>query len=151
MTDADLLIKIALACEGASEVPPNTNAGPFVERCLKVVGLPKGQPWCAAFVAMCGRVAFDEDWPLPLTGGCAVLGDFAKKKGWLVDKPKRGDLFLIWHPELGRFAHTGFCIDDKGDSISGNTSGAGSREGWIVGRRKWAFKPEDKFIRWKIA
>lgn len=148
MSDIDLVLAVALACEGASEVPANTNRGPFVERCQRVTGNQPGDPWCASWVAMVGQAALGKRWPLPLTGGCQVLYDVSKKKRRIVTSPKRGDVFLIWHKALGRFGHTGFCIDDAGDTISGNTSGAGSREGWIVGRRKWAFTPEDRFIRW---
>jgi hypothetical protein len=61
-------------------------------------------------------------------------------------------VFLLWYPKLNRFAHTGFCVADLGDGTwlthDGNTSGAGSREGWMKAEQKRRFKPEDRFIRW---
>lgn len=145
-----LVLRVALACEGASEVPAGTNRGPFVERCQRVTGNAPGSAWCASFVAMVGTAALGAAWPLPATGGCQVLAEFAIAKHILYDTPQIGDVFLIWHPELGRFAHTGLIVGADADTISGNTSGAGSREGWLVGRRKWAFKPLDKFARWSL-
>src|SRR5690242_16523378 len=135
----DLVLRNAAGRVGASEVPANTNSGPYVERVLKRVGLKKGQPWCAAEIADVGAMALEKAWPLPLTGGCQELHDWAVKQGVLVDKPERGDVFLVWHPELGRFAHTGFIVDVLADGScsthEGNTSGNGSREGWIVAER----------------
>lgn len=145
----DVLMRVALATEGASEVPANTNRGPFVERCQRITGNKAGDPWCASWLAMVGTAAVGESWPLPKTGGCQALADFAKAKGVLKDTPQDGDAFLVWHESLHRFGHTGLVLDaTTRDTISGNTSGAGSREGWIVGRRIWTFTPADRFIRW---
>lgn len=148
LSPVDVVVKVALEAEGASEVPPNTNSGPFVERVLKGVGLQKGQPWCAAFVYNVGVQALGAQWPLPQTGGCQVLADYAKLHGVLTVDIEVGDVFLIWHPELSRFAHTGFIVGPNHLTLSGNTSGAGSREGWLVGRRTWSFTAQDRFIRW---
>mgnify|MGYP001434088626 FL=1 len=152
MTDIDLLILLARATVGASEVPPNTNSGPFVERCQKVTGNKKGDPWCASFIAMLGQLAFGAAWPLPLTGGCQALHDAALAKNLIQVSPVRGDLFLVWHAELSRFAHVGLVtgepIGNTAPTISGNTSGGGSREGWLVGERVWTFTGKDRFIRW---
>lgn len=144
----DIVLRVAAEAEGACESPPNTNSGPFVERVLAGVGLKKGDPWCAAWVYDVGRKALGERWPLPKTGGCAILGEFAQAQGILRGTPEIGDVFLIYHAELKRFAHTGFIVGPNNDTLSGNTSGAGSREGWLVGRRVWRFSPEDRFIRW---
>lgn len=148
----DLVLAVSAGGLGGCEVPANSNAGPFVERRLKRVGLPKGQPWCAADVAETGAIALGPRWPLPLTGGCVVLAEFAEKKQVLYDTPKRGDVFLIWHAELGRFAHTGFNVDQldttKWHTHEGNTSGGGSREGWLKAERERVFTPKDRFIRW---
>lgn len=148
----DLVLRVSAKSEGASEHPPNSNAGPYVERVQKVTGNRKGDPWCASEVADTGRIALGKDWPLPLTGGCQVLADYAKAKGVRFLKPERGDVFLIWHPELGRFAHAGFCVDPLAGELwrthEGNTSGGGSREGWMKAQRERRFKPEDRFVRW---
>ena len=148
----DLVLRVSAKSNGASEHPPNTNSGPYVERVQKVTGNHKGDPWCASEVADTGRTALGSAWPLPLTGGCQALADFAKAQGVRFLKPERGDVFLVWHPELNRFAHTGFvvrvAIDGTCVTHEGNTSGGGSREGWLKAERTRQFKPADRFIRW---
>lgn len=148
----DLVLMVSAKSIGASESPANSNAGPYVERVLKTVGLAKGNPWCAADVADTGLIALGDRWPLPLTGGCQALFEFAERKKLVAMTPSRGDVFLIWHPELARFAHTGFVVEvlPSGECITheGNTSGAGSREGWLKAERRRRFKPTDRFIQW---
>lgn len=151
MTDLERVLFVAATQVNVTECPPNTNSGLKVEEYLETVGLLKGQPWCAAFVAWCGRVALKKAWPLPLTGGCQALHVWAKGKGWIVEQPAVGDVFLIWFPKLNRFGHTGFIEAIAGGTITtveGNTSGAGSREGWGVFRRTRRFGTDDRFIRW---
>lgn len=147
-TAIDLVLCCSAATEGACESPPGSNAGPYVERILALVGLKKGDPWCIAHVSDVGSSALGNAWPLPLVGGCVTLAEFATAKNILFDTPAIGDVFLIWHPELKRFAHGGFVIGANHDTRSGNTSGSGSREGWLVGRRTWAFTSQDRFVRW---
>lgn len=149
-TAIDLVLRCSAAAEGACESPPGSNAGPYVERVLTRVGLKKGDPWCIAHVSDVGADALGAAWPLPLVGGCVTLAEFAIAKKILFESPEIGDVFLIWHEELGRFAHGGFVIGADNDTRSGNTSGAGSRDGWLVGRRRWTFTPKDRFIRWSL-
>jgi hypothetical protein len=146
----NLVLRVAAATVGASEVPPNTNSGPFVERCQKVTGGKKGDPWCADWLAMIGKAALGPDWPRPLTGSVKELHAWANAKGILQTSPEIGDVFVIWFESLGRFGHTGLVVGDDHLTISGNTSGDGSREGWEVGQRIWTFKPQDRFIRWAM-
>lgn len=153
LSPVDLVLRVSAAPIGASEVPANSNAGPYVERVLKRVGLPKGNPWCAALVSDIGAIALGNVWPLPLTGGCAVLGDFATKHTILFEKPEVGDVFLVFHASLGRFGHTGFVIQVNADGScrtrEGNTTMVtGSREGWLYAERTRTFAPKDRFIRW---
>lgn len=152
ITPADLVLRVASATVGASEVPPNSNAGPFVEACQAVTGNRKGDAWCASFVARVGVKALGTLWPVRKTGGCKELGAWATASGVLREMPEPGDIFLVWYAEKGRFAHTGFVLSVvQGRScrtIEGNTSGGGSREGWLVAERLRVFTPEDRFIRW---
>lgn len=157
LSPIDLVLRVSAKSVGASEHPPNTNSGPYVERVQKVTGNSKGAPWCASEVADTGVKALGKLWPLPLTASCQALADFAKLKKCRFLKPERGDVFLIWHPGLGRFAHTGFIVqvgvavaDGSCLTDEGNTSGGGSREGWMKARRVRRFKPEDRFIRWAM-
>jgi hypothetical protein len=138
------------------------NCGKMVEIMLKAVGLPKGKPWCAAYVNYVGHQAFlDENdpakslWPLPMTGGCAVLGEFGLKHNVLYEEPKRGDIFLLYFPTLKRFAHTGIVLeppgkDGKCTTIEGNTNGNGGREGYEVALRTRTINTEagSRFLRW---
>lgn len=152
MSIADKAIAAARALTFVREEPRNSNAGQAVEAMLKLCGLGKGHPWCAAYVSWVGRAAFGAQWPLPLTAGCAALGEAAKAKGILVNTPLPGDVFLVWFPKLNRFGHTGFitALGENGRHrcIEGNTNDGGSRDGWGVFERDRQFGPNDRFIRW---
>lgn len=152
----DLVLRGALATEGAGEQPPNTNAGPYPERVLKRVGAKKGDPWCCAQVCDWMADALKEKCPIPMTASCQELFDWAAKKGLIHTTPEVGDIFMVWHPELGRFAHTGFVVSLPNVVICGNTTSPGgsadpalAREGWCVAKKPWPFHPADRFIRWR--
>ena len=153
MSDRDTVLRVAASQVNVTECPPNSNAGLKVEEYLSSVGLAKGNPWCAAFVYWVGRFALGAKWPLPKTGGCATLGDHATAHGLMALKPQAGDVFLIYFPSLKRFAHTGFVVSVEGTTcttIEGNTSGAGSREGWGVFQRTRTLGTKDRVIRWTV-
>lgn len=149
-----MLLRVALATEGAQEV--GNNAGAYVERIQARCGVPKGSPWCACAVTDWGLQAFGAAWPLPRTAGCQHLADYAKGASILKTAPEKGDVFLIWHAALGRFGHTGLIVRTDTTpplTISGNTTaphgGGDPREGWVVALKPWVFKKEDRFIRWR--
>lgn len=161
LTAVELTLRVARAPVGASEVPAGSNWGPFIRRCLKAAGIDFAAPWCVAYAQLMGKTALQKWWPLPVTAGCQYLAEWAEKKGVLYDTPKVGDMFLMWelvkskeHPEgVWRFAHTGFIdegplVEGKWPTLEGNTSGEGSREGWIVAARHRGFGPKDRFFRW---
>jgi hypothetical protein len=154
LTPVELVLRVSAKSIGASEHPPNTNRGPYVERVQAVTGNGKGDPWCASEVADTGVIALGKLWPLPRTGGCQALANFAKAKKCRFLNPEVGDVFLLWYPTLGRFAHTGFCVSKNPDGSwithDGNTSGGGSREGWMKAIQTRRFKKEDRFIRWTM-
>jgi hypothetical protein len=148
----DVVLATARSLLFVREEPKNSNKGQAVEAFLKVTGLGGGYPWCAAYVAFCGQSAFGARWPLPLTAGCAALGQAADKKGILTATPHVGDVFLLYYPSLGRFAHTGFITAIVGAScrtIEGNTNDGGSRDGWGVFERMRSFGDRDRFIHWQ--
>lgn len=115
------------------------NDGKQVETYLKYVGLPKGQPWCAAFVSW----AYGQNGLKKVrAGGCVLLMEQGKviyKSGKSSSSPMQGDVFFIWFVNKNRVAHTGF-VDAWGNSfvttVEGNTNEAGSREGDGVYRKK---------------
>lgn len=157
----ELVLNVEAAKQGAGESPPGSNAGPYPERVQAVTHNKKGDAWCASDVADTGTIALRSTghaWPLPLTGGCQELADFAAKHGVLVETPQRGDLWLLWSETLKRFAHTGFVLtapDAHHITVqAGNTVRPGQpgdvREGWLNWVRTEAVGPKDRFIRWTL-
>jgi hypothetical protein len=139
---------------GVAEVPPHLNRGPEIDGWLKRVGSPRGSPWCAAFAWSMGDDVLDDDWPVVKTGSCQAIYDWAKKAGALMTEPKPGDLFLMYHPELSRYAHVGYVRtvrSDELDTVEGNTNTDGSREGWGVFARTRARTSRLAFVRWADA
>lgn len=129
------------------------NRGEVVNAMLDRVHLPPGQPWCAAFVGWVGWTVMRGEWPLPLAGGCATLGEAATRGGIIRREPATGAVFLLWSPTLQRFRHTGFVTYGPGISgawgtVEGNTSPDGSPEGTGVFVRSRSFGPLDRFVYW---
>ena len=161
------LVAAANAFVGLGE-DGDDNRGQMVELFLREVRQPPGQPWCAAFVHHVGywshydHTAERSTWPLLATASCYELGEFARERGWLVDKPVLGDVFLLHSKELRRFAHTGVVVDvvqsygSGGDAsyvcttVEGNTNADGSRNGNTTLRktRRFSIANGDRFIRW---
>lgn len=149
MDPVDVVLRFAKSQLYVREIGPN--AGQVVEEYQRLCGAEKGDPWCAAFVSWCGRRALEKDWPITLSAGCHALFLDAKAKGLVRDAPKRGDVFLLWHPELGRYAHTGFVFEATGavfKSYEGNTNPAGGRDGYGVFERERRADQRYRFIRW---
>jgi hypothetical protein len=157
------LIAAALALDNITEQGAQ-NHGQTVEWLLHEVGLPPGDPWCAAYVSHVGYwsqynpITHQSHWPLPRTGACAVLGDFAATHAMLQATPQRGDIFLLYVPTLGRFAHTGIILDVCETpttylctTIEGNTTDDGSRDGWksCIKQRPFPKASQHRFIRWE--
>lgn len=87
-----VLAEVAAAKEGIHEVGGN-NRGPEVKKFLAEVGLPEGYAWCDAFQsyeehAAAGRRLLIE------SASVAQTFAVAQKLGWVVDRPRRGDLAL---------------------------------------------------------
>lgn len=149
----EMVLRIARGYDWVREVGGN-NKGEVVEHILRSVGLKPGQPWCAAFVSMVGRVAFGDDWPLPNVGGCYTLGEAAAKKEILYKFPAPGAVFLLWSQSKGRFHHTGFVDKSSRNgwwTVEGNTNEEGSVDGDGVERKVRDFDPRDRFVYWWAA
>lgn len=161
-TRIECLIAAAYALTNIAEQNGN-NRGQMVELFLRGVGLPAGSPWCAAFVHHVGYWSqFDPDahesaWPLPATGSCQQLGNSAIYHNVLSKTPTRGDIFLLYIPSAGRFAHTGIILDVRETStafvcmtVEGNTNDDGSPDGWKSCIKHRVFFKNDRhaFIRW---
>jgi hypothetical protein len=127
------------------------NDGPWVEAVQRVTGNRKGDPWCASFVTTVLDIAYrgPENNPLARSASCDVMLEFARKRGWLTDKPAVGDLFLVMKDPTDA-VHVGI-VSAVGKfsfkTIEGNTNGAGSRDGWGVFGRERKLGPTIQFIR----
>ena len=125
------------------------NDGPWVEAILRLVGLGKGLPWCAAFVTMGLDIAYRGANPLPRTASCDVLLAHARAHGMLVAEPAAGDVFLLMKTPTDA-VHAGFVTDANATAaktIEGNTNEGGSRDGWGVFARTRKRSPLLLFIR----
>ena len=116
---------------GVMEQPPGSNDGIRVREYLRSAGILDPAPWCAAFV----------HWGCQKAG---VEGFGAWTPSWLkssleIDEPCRNSWGLVFYPRLGRFGHifvvTKVLLNGMIETIEGNTSIDGSREGTGVFRR----------------
>lgn len=145
-----------------SEEPPGSNRGVAIDF-FNYFSLPvwkpfpngmKGAPWCAAFVSTVGRLALGEAWPVVRTPSCLAIGKWAESQGVLFqhsDGPQRGDLFLLYYERLKRYGHVGFVTSVTADSfetLEGNTSMTGGREGHGVFQRIRRRTEKTFFVRW---
>lgn len=157
LAPVDLVLRVASATEGACEV--GANAGPYVERVLKRTGNAKGDPWCAAYVTDVGLAALGTAWPVKKSASVQAICEWAAAKGCRLVATKAaaqpGDLFALWFPKLGRWAHIGFVTSVNPDgsiqTIEGNTNADGSREGWLVARKRRTLTSKDRLVRWTEA
>lgn len=162
---ADVVAQVLAAAQCFNHVPEvgGDNHGQMVELFLAFVGLKPGEPWCAAAASYIGHHALldldtgKSSWPVPITGGCAVIGEWAVSHKCLLTTPAPGRLFLIYEPTLGRFGHTGFVRSVATASplvcntCEGNTNSGGSPNGWEYLCRPRAFDlvRGDRFVDWQ--
>ncbi len=133
------LLTIAWSQLGVKEATGH-NDGLDVEKYLATVGLNKGQPWCAAFVAWCYQQAAIKN---PNSG---LAADYFRKNivyenGHLISAKliHAGDTFGIYFENLDGIHHVGFVLawsDMWVETIEGNTNSDGSREGNEVCHKK---------------
>jgi hypothetical protein len=133
-------IEDAVANIGAEEKPRGSNWGPAVKQYLASVGIKYPASWCAAFVYYRIKTAATElgiPFKFIKTASCQAIYQWAKKNNYILDAPVDGCVFLQWHEELHRYAHTGFVKSyDKAKntfiSVEGNSNSTGEREGYCV-------------------
>lgn len=154
MDPLQAILDEALSQNGVREAG-TTNSGPEVDGYLASVGLPPGNPWCAAFVHWCvdrGLHQLGLSNPLPRTGYCPDLEHWAASHHVLAGSPSRGDVFLHFETVDGvyRAAHTGLVRAVNGsvfDTVEGNTNEDGSRQGIGVFTRERTTGPSYKFLQ----
>lgn len=157
--EARLVLAAAKAFIGVTE-EGGENRGQMVRTFLESVHLKEPNPWCLAFVYYVGyRALLNVDtnrslWPLPSTGGCAWLGEWAAQHTLLLKTPQPGDVFLLYSTRKQRLAHAGFIVkvntNGTVQTIEGNTNEQGSREGGTVMMKTRPFSAgkNDRVIRW---
>jgi len=120
------------------------NDGRRVEEYLASVGLPKGYPYCAAFVSW---VFKQEGLSQPRSAWCPDLFPGSR----LARSALTGNVLGIYFADRKRIAHVGIIESVHGDyciSIEANTDVAGSREGEGVYRRRRHLKTIHCFADW---
>lgn len=88
------LVKVELAAAklGIKEVGAN-NHGPWVKKFLAEVGLPEGYAWCDGFQSFEEHQAAGHRLPIE-SASVGQTYEFARRLGWLVERPLKGDLVL---------------------------------------------------------
>lgn len=156
-------MRVAMSQVGVMERGGN-NRGDEIREYLASVGLPEGHPWCAAFIHWCYRECGEVIEP---ARRYAMALEWHRKErrvwergGWAPDTARvfrriseDGDHFALWYDNLGRIGHTGLIIGESEkyiDTVEGNTSPGGSREGDGVYLRRRLKRTIHCISRWPI-
>lgn len=165
MTIREAALRRALIYVGTTENPPGSNKGHMINLWNQDAGAPIGSYWCCSFTnGMYRGVGY-------LLGGGASVGallSWARPRGYVVKRPRRGDLVCFEFGE-GAWAdddHIGQIIRvlalrwKDGQfagwirTVEGNTSaqadltGSQSNGGGVFIRTRWIRKPIGaKFVR----
>lgn len=140
-------LEVALGYDGQHEVPRGSNRGPFVDRCLKAVGLNPGYPWCMAFVYLCIKEASErigaQNTCVRTAGVLRCWNETPANRKILKQNATTANILPGYQFVLNygkSKGHTGFVVavhkDGSYTTIEGNTDETGSREGWKVCQRK---------------
>ena len=130
MTTVAAMLAAERAEIGYAETPVNRT------KYAAMAGHPNGNAWCETFqVAMAKKVGLH----LPYYGAYTPsMAQAFKNIGRHGRTPRVGAMLFVYHPELGRIAHTGIVeavhADGTITTIEGNSSASGSRTGGAVCR-----------------
>lgn len=101
------------------------NTGYRVEAIQKWGGGKPGDSWCAWFATMVLDLCYQGNAPIARTGSCDEILNAASSRGWIIEDPLPGDLYLRVKDD-GDAHHVGFIVSVLSDGqltqISGNTS-----------------------------
>ena len=129
------------------------NDGTDVEKYLASTGLPKGNPWCAAFVHWCFEQVHIPNKVTAWSPSAENKDNIIFKMRQFKEEPQTGDVVTFYYSSLGRIGHTGFynrrISDVAYESVEGNTNGAGSRDGNGVYRKIRPFNSTYSISRWE--
>jgi hypothetical protein len=128
------------------------NDGKAVEAYLAVTKMPKGQPWCAAFVCwtftQCGIPNPKNAFSPALFRNRFTVYTRGETNTYAF---QRGDVFGLFYTNLNRIGHVGFIHSENERfyvTVEGNTNQAGSREGDGVYRKRRPKKTIYKISRY---
>ena len=156
MSNVEHVVETFEKYAGQEEVGPN-ECGPFPNRALAAVGLPEGNPWCAATIALVMDEAGVRGWPR--TGDTWALQAWAREHHCYFQpspnlSPKRGDVIELIGRD-GQPFHVGMVTANNGDgtvsTIEGNSYSADDvNETGRKGVHRHV-RPIDigKYIRWE--
>lgn len=123
--DSTLLVRsysLALTQVGVTE-KTGKNDGPQVESYLKVVGLPKGYPYCAAGISWsfwCTAIDLKQNRkfiPFPLTASSQIVYDYSRKNGKeAIDQKSAKYDFFVWRKKDSYGGHIAWIdsVQQKG-------------------------------------
>ena len=144
MTLREKALEIAVGEIGNQEIPKGSNNGPHVTKYLATVGLKPPQFWCMAFVLWCFYQAAERMGivlKVLRTGGVIQFYAWVKKNhpDWIVATAMPGDIGIMDFG--GGHGHTFLvrdAIQNKIETIEGNSNDEGSRNGYEVAYRHGA-------------
>lgn len=108
-----------------------------------------GDSWCAEFATMVLDIVYRGESPIPRLQACQDIYSLALEKGWLVDDPQAGDLFLYVN-DADHAHHVGIVtVSDPLTGLAGNTSsdGQSSNGDGVYEHALSATPPHIKFVR----
>jgi hypothetical protein len=156
VTLPELAARFMLGEVGQEEVPRGSNWGPRVSAYLRVVGLDFPAPWCAA--AVCWGIAGARDAlrlvvPVRFRFSARALGLLEVNPDLVL--PADSDEYprvIVWD-HGGGLGHCGIELgvlpDGDLDTVEGNTSPSGSREGYGMFRHDFR-RPDDPRIAGRL-
>ena len=129
------------------------NDGKEIRKYLALVGLPEGNPYCAAGMSWCHEElsipnplsAWSPDW----FKANVVYKKYHKRLKPFLSRP--GQVFGLYYDHLGRIGHIGLITSETNlhyNTIEFNTGAGGTREGdgvhqgWRKGKRCLIMKPQ---------
>lgn len=140
--------EIAIGEIGVTEAT-GKNDGPRVEEYLRVVGLSKGYPYCAAGISWCYYKAASfynkpkSFIPFPMTAGSQTVYNYAIKNGEKSSDNVKSKDFFIWRKKDSYQGHIGIIenVGEKGwvytiEFNTSNNSTGDQRDGGGVWRKK---------------
>ena len=91
MTKRERALRVLISQIGVHEEGGN-NRGPWVDEYQRADRLAgEGYPWCMSLQQWCWRTATGGELLADGTAGCERFYDWARLRGYLVDRPARGD------------------------------------------------------------